>query len=122
MLVHGIVAGDFIVLHRLIGGPVVLCAIDFAGLKRILDRFIDDRHRLRAQRLHHILRECRLLDTDLQPLHILERADFPIRRIEITNTGIKPGQCKHTASLKALLHLRPDVTVQYAPHMLLICI
>ncbi len=82
MVGQRVVLGDFEMARRVVRRPVVLRAVDDAGLQRRVDLAIRHRRRVGAHRLQQRHPQVRLLDADLHALDVGQRLDRLLGRVQ----------------------------------------
>ncbi|MPN08264.1 hypothetical protein SDC9_155546 [bioreactor metagenome] len=120
MLVEDVVLGGFIVAHVLVSGPVVLSAVDNAGLNGLLHVVgADAGHGGGAQQLNHALHHLVILHADLQACHVGFGVYF-LRQVEAAAAGVIIAQADQ-AGVGGLFdfcqEVLADFAVQHGPHM-----
>lgn len=116
MLVGGIVAGHLVVLHRIIGRPVVLSGIDLPGLKGRVHIAVGRSLRHSAQQADHVGSNAGVLHADGLAFQICQCADG-LAGVERPRSGVVPAQPHTALPAEHLQKLFAQISVQHPAHV-----
>ncbi len=118
VLVEGVVLGDLVVARGVVGRPVVLGAVDDAGLDGRIDLAIGHRHGIGAERLHHRHEDVGLHDAELQAGEVGHRVDRTLGIVEGARAAVIEGQADEVVRREGVEDLLADRAVHDVMHVL----
>ena len=116
VLIGHIVPRHLVVLHGVVGRPVVLSGIDLSGLKGRVDVTVGRSFRHCTQQADHIDHDPGVLYADGLALQVAQAA-HRLTGIEGAGTCVIPAQAHHVLRGKILQKRLPDAAIQHTPHM-----
>ena len=116
VLIGHVVPRHLVVLHGIVGRPVVFGGIDLPGLKRRVDIAVRRGLRHRAQQTDHVDHDLRILHADGLALQIVQAA-HRLTGIKRAGTRVVPAQPHPPMRGKVLQKFCSDAAIQHTPHM-----
>ena len=104
--------------ERVVARPVVLGAVDDAGLDRRIDLAVRHRRGIGAERVHHVDEDVGLDDAELHALEIRRRVDRLLGIVEGARAGIVEGERHQAVRLERLQDLVADRAVHRLVHVI----
>jgi hypothetical protein len=116
VLIGHVVPRHLVVLHGIVGRPVVFGGIDLPGFKRRVHVAVSRGLRHCTQQADHVDHDLRILHADGLALQIVQAA-HRLTGIERAGTRVVPAQAHPPLCGKVLQKLCSDAAIQHTPHM-----